>query len=114
MAAMSSNPGFWAAGLLGGQANQRASRRRLVVTPCVLYDHERRHIGLVRDISATGLFAYSDFTPGIGETLRVVLTEHIEGVTKTVSCTGIVVRVETKAVGAATGIALKVGGYEAA
>jgi len=109
MAAASSNPGFWAGGWVQGQ---RASRRTLVVAPCVIFSREQRHIGLIRDISTTGLFAYSDFTPGLGETLRIVLTECTETGTKTVTCHGVVVRVESKGAGAATGIALRVAGYE--
>jgi len=78
----------------------------------MVYLRDQRHVGLIRDISATGLFAYSDFTPEIGDGVRVVLTERTEGGTKTISCSGVVVRVESKAAGAATGIAVQVGGYE--
>lgn len=109
MAATSSNPSFWAGGWVQGQ---RASRRTLVVAPCVIFFREERHIGLIRDISATGLFAYSNFTPTVGETLRIVLTEKSEAGTKTVTCHGVVVRVESKGTGAATGIAFRVAGYE--
>ncbi len=93
----------------GWSQGQRASRRTLVVAPCVIFFGNQRHVGLIRDISSTGLFAYSDFTPSLGEALRVLLTERTELGTKTVTCHGIVVRVESKGIGAATGIALRVG-----
>jgi hypothetical protein len=96
----------------GNHPNQRQSSRKLVVAPCVLYFHDRRHVGLIRDISSSGLFAYSDFQPALGETLRIVITQRDDFSNATVSCHGEVVRVESKATGAATGIAVKVGGYE--
>ncbi len=104
-ATLSFSAGGWTQG-------QRASRRTLVVAPCVIFFRDQRHVGLIRDISSTGLFAYSDFTPGLGETLRIVLTERTETGTKTVSCHGMVVRVENKGSGSATGVALQVGGYD--
>ena len=110
MAAISSNPGLWVGGWV--QSNQRSSRRRLVVTPCVMYFQNTRHVGLIRDISSNGLFAYSNFTPGIGDIVRVTLTEQTGTGMKTVGCSGVVVRVESKAAGAATGIALRVDGFE--
>ena len=110
MATASSNPGFWTG---GGMQGHRASRRTLLVAPCVVFLGDQRHVGLIRDISSTGLFAYSDFTPAIGETVRIILTERTEGGgTKTVTCHGVVVRVESKGTGAATGIALRVAGFE--
>jgi hypothetical protein len=96
----------------GNQPNQRQSTRKLVVAPCVLYFQDRRHVGLIRDISSSGLFAYSDFQPALGETLRIVITKRDDFASGTVACQGEVVRVESKAAGAATGIALKVGGFE--
>jgi hypothetical protein len=92
--------------------NQRQSIRRLVVAPCLVYFHDRRHVGLIRDISSSGLFAYSDFQPMLGETLRIVITQRDDFSSATVSCSGEVVRVETQPEGAATGIALKVSCYD--
>jgi hypothetical protein len=94
------------------QPNQRQSTRKLVVAPCIVYFHDQRHVGLIRDISSGGLFAYSDFQPTLGETLRIVITKRDDFDNATVACHGEVVRVESKAAGAATGIAVKVGGYE--
>jgi PilZ domain len=112
MAAISFNPSFWAGGWVQGQTNQRASRRRLVVTPCVVFFKDQRHVGLIRDISSNGLFAYTDFTPAIGDTVRITLTEQTGNGARTVGCSGIVVRVESKAAGAATGIALRVDAFQ--
>jgi len=98
--------------LVNGQTNQRTSKRQLVVAPCVIYYQESRHVGLIRDISVGGLFAYSDFQPSMGDAVSVIVTERSEKGAKTVACTGIVVRVESKAAGAATGIAVQVSGYE--
>jgi hypothetical protein len=95
-----------------GLANQRGSVRRLVVAPCVVYFRERRHVGLIRDISSGGLFAYSNFQPLLGDTLRIVITQRDDFASATVTCQGEVVRVESRPEGAATGIALKVSCYE--
>jgi hypothetical protein len=92
--------------------NQRQSVRKLVVAPCVVYFQEQRHVGLIRDISSGGLFAYSDFQPELGEKLRIVITKRDDFADATLACYGEVVRVELKITGAAIGIALKISGYE--
>jgi PilZ domain len=64
------------------------------------------HVAMIRDVSATGIFFYSDFKPPVGS--RVILTLDIRsssGNTR-VRCDGKVVRVEQVRSGAAPGIAL--------
>src|ERR1700761_7134808 len=77
-------------------ANKRLSARKLVVAPCLVYFRDRRHVGLIRDISSSGLFVYSDFEPVLGETLRIVITQRDDFASATVACQGEVVRVESR------------------
>ena len=111
MAAIGSNLESFAGRYMDGRTNQRACSRTLVVAPCVLLFRNTRHVGLIRDISSNGLFAYSDFQPAVGDTVRVLISERNDA-TKTAACTGVVVRVESKAAGAATGIAVRFSSYE--
>ncbi|HVZ18161.1 MAG TPA: PilZ domain-containing protein [Terriglobales bacterium] len=98
-------------GWKGGWERQRASNRTLVVVSAKVEFDGKSHIGLIRDISRHGLFVYSDFTPNLGDSMKVILRESNDSLTGGVSCLGQVVRVESKGAGTATGIALKIIGY---
>lgn len=97
---------------VGERREHRISIRTLIVASGTVYFRENRHVGLIRDISREGLFVYTDFKPNIGDTLRVVVNGRNEASDQPVTCTGTVVRVESKATGAAVGIALKITAYE--
>lgn len=95
-----------------GGRKQRASIRTLVVLPATIHFQEKGHVGLLRDISPEGLFVYSDFAPSVGDSLDIDIGDRRNGAGKRVSCTGIVVRVESKGDGAAVGIALRITDHE--
>ena len=71
-------------------------------------------IGLIRDISVSGIFFYSNFAPELGSTVTLSFivppsdqTSPDEAATGEVTCRGRVVRVVKFSEGAATGIALR-------
>ena len=96
-----------------GGRKQRASIRTLVVLPATVHFREKDHVGLLRDISPEGLFIYSDFTPCVGDSLSVDIGDARNPSGKRISCSGVVVRVESKATGAAIGIALRITAHDA-
>ena len=71
-------------------------------------------IGLIRDMSASGIFFYSNFLPEIGSSVTLSFTippsdnnAHDEDTAGEVTCTGKVVRVVKFSAGAATGVAIR-------
>ncbi len=67
----------------------------------------REHVGFVRDMSEHGIFFYSDLTPTLGSQIEFVM--HLPQDTMEageLSCRGTVIRVESHAPGAATGVAV--------
>lgn len=70
----------------------------------VRYGGGAEHLALVRDISASGVFFYSDFEPHLETHVQIVLTVPVAGRNVQVICRGTVVRIEpsaSKAVGVA-------------
>lgn len=94
--------------MLGAECEQRNGDRRLTTMPATIIANGRRHIGLVRDLSESGLFVYSDFEPACGNLLQLTLKlKQVDGSNLNLECTGHVVRVEAAIIGAAVGIAVK-------
>lgn len=94
--------------MIGTHGEQRRALRLLTTAPAVVYMNGERHIGLVRDLSATGLFVYSDFAPPTGTELNLTIQlSRDEEKTSLFVCKGKVVRVEDSRNGAAVGIAVK-------
>ena len=97
-------------------AEQRATERRALCVSARVSgsDPEQQDkIGLVRDVSALGIFFYSNFAPALGSTITLCFTipasdrasdQESDG---EVLCTGKVVRVVKFSEGAATGVALR-------
>lgn len=67
----------------------------------------QEHVGFVRDMSEHGMFFYSDLNPVPGSRIEFVmqLPQHTMDAAE-LSCRGTVVRVESHAPGAATGVAV--------
>jgi hypothetical protein len=66
------------------------------------------HVAVVRDISESGLFIYSDFNPPVGTLLRITVKPSFFGsMAASFYCEGEVVRVEQPRPTAAPGIALR-------
>jgi hypothetical protein len=97
--------------MLGARCEQRSGYRQLTTMPATVFFHERRHVGLVRDLSESGLFVYSDFEPTQNDRLFLILkVTQADGSSTNLECSGQVVRVESGIAGAAVGIAVKLDG----
>jgi hypothetical protein len=97
--------------MLGTHGEQRRALRLLTTAPAIIFVEDERHIGLVRDLSSTGLFVYSDFAPAPGTELKMTIRlARDKNKSALFLCTGIVVRIEDSHNGAAVGIAVKFEG----
>ena len=93
------------------QDEQRASARTSINQPGTVTSHHsnngREHVAHVRDVSAEGVYFYSDFVPDPGST--VVLRFHMPILDRKMKleCHAQVLRVEENQKGAAIGIAAR-------
>jgi len=91
-------------------STQRSSPRALAVCPIsVTFESCEAH-GIVRDISAGGIYFYSSSKPPLHANISFSL--RLKG--KNITGTGEVVRVEQPAPGSAIGIAIKISSYNEA
>jgi hypothetical protein len=91
--------------MLGTHGEQRRGIRLLTTAPAVMHFDDERHVGLVRDLSSTGLFVYSDFNPTLGAELKITIRLSTDKNKSAVFlCSGKVVRVEDSNNGSAVGI----------
>ncbi len=92
--------------------DERASARSFVYASFVLNLKDgdpRPHVGLIRDVSDSGMFFYSDLKPACGSELDFHFKLPRPGTeAQWIACRGRVVRVEHPAPGAAVGVALQV------
>lgn len=79
-------------------SERRRAERKLIVLGGTVLQGETTHPCLIRDVSETGLFLYSNFAPPVGETIQVSFSGVV--------FQGCVVRVEEKGP-AATGIGVR-------
>jgi hypothetical protein len=88
------------------RAEERNAPRVPMHSSALVYRlHEAKpNLGLIRDVSAHGLFLYSDFTPDMSSHLRVTFCRRLDGEDIQLDCLLRVVRVELVAEGAAVGI----------
>ena len=96
--------------------DQRRScmRLRLAVPAeviCPAHDLEH-HAALVRDISTSGAFFYSNFTPELNSATTLDFMFPIVERRMKITCSGVIVRVEKPHNGSATGIAVKFHHYD--
>jgi hypothetical protein len=91
--------------MLKRYTEQRSSPRAFIIFPISINSPAagKTHQGIVRDVSADGIFFYSTFRPRLQSDINFVL--HVKG--KKIAGTGKVVRVEQAAPGAAIGVAVK-------
>ena len=95
--------------MLGIQPQRRSvpripSRRAAWLT--VQSPHPHEHVSLVKDISARGVYFYSDFVPVVGDQLDFII-EYLKGSDRVrLHLKGTVVRVEQSVPGSAPGIAV--------
>jgi PilZ domain len=74
---------------------------------------EPPHTALVRDVSFSGAFVYSDFAPEVASNIVIDFVFPVVERRMRVTCRGVVVRVEKSAKGGATGIAMLFHKHEA-
>jgi hypothetical protein len=95
--------------MLGMLAKKRSTPRVLVRRTAWLTFksfREHEHLALVKDISARGVFFYSDFLPAVGDHLDFVV-EYLSGLDRVrLHLKGAVVRVDQAAAGCAPGVAV--------
>ncbi|HEX6905699.1 MAG TPA: PilZ domain-containing protein, partial [Terriglobales bacterium] len=81
--------------------NQRLEPRGLAVLPVVVRAGSQESVGLLRDISQTGMFFYCSLIPAVGSQVEVVIRPSVADANVAVRCRCRVVRIESKLPGAA-------------
>jgi hypothetical protein len=97
--------------MLGTLQDERGAIRALLTAPAVVVSDGQRHLGMVRDLSLSGVFFYTEFEPSPGSSVQLEITLTKDG-TKTLLCRGNVVRVVRAAAGSALGVAVQAFQYE--
>lgn len=95
----------------GTYPNQRLETRGLAVLPVVVRADTQESIGLLRDISQTGMFFYSNLTPKVGCEIELLLRPSPADPSVVVRCRCRVVRTEPSVPGAATGVGVAIEEY---
>lgn len=97
--------------LYGSYPNQRLEPRGLAVLPVVVRAESQESVGLLRDISQTGMFFYCSLSPAVGSHVEVVIRPSVADANVAVRCRCRVVRIESRLPGAATGVAVAIEEY---
>jgi hypothetical protein len=97
--------------LNGSYTNQRLETRGLAVLPVVVRAEDQERVGLLRDISQTGMFFYCSLTPEVGSDIEVLLRPSVADPSVVVRCRCRVVRIEASLLGAATGVGVAIQEY---
>lgn len=97
--------------LEGTYPNQRLEARGLAVLPVVVRAETKEIVGLLRDISQTGMFFYCNLMPQVGSDLEVLLRPSVADPGVVVRCRCRVVRIEPSVPGAATGVGVAIEEY---
>ena len=97
--------------LYGNYPNQRLEPRGLAVLPVAIKGEEQECVGLLRDISQTGMFFYCSLSPTVGSDIEVTLRPSLADSSVAVRCRCRVVRVEPSLPGAATGVGVAIEEY---
>jgi PilZ domain-containing protein len=92
-------------------SDRRGKARTLLILPVSIAFGRAEHAAVIRDISASGLFLFSSFTPAIGEEIELKLTLPAPASPSAcVTYYGKVVRLTSGVAGAAVGIGLTLNG----
>ncbi len=97
--------------LYGSNPNRRLEARGICVLPLAVQTGERECVGLLRDISQTGMFFYCSLRPAVGSEVEVVIRPSVEDSRVAVRCRCRVVRTETSVPGAAIGVGVAIQEY---
>lgn len=95
--------------MLDTHCNRRENSRTLLILPVAIGLGYGEHPGIIRDISASGMFLFSNFRSPIGAEI-VTLTLPPSTEPQRVTYCGRVVRLTTGVTGAAVGIGLSLSG----
>ena len=86
----------------------RSSRRQMVHSAAqIMVPGEGEHNAIVRDVSADGIFVYSNFKPALGADIALSFTTRVGKEMVKIFAHARVVRVQQLVAGAAPGIAAK-------
>lgn len=95
--------------------DRRDRARTLLILPVSIIFAQAQHAGVIRDISPSGLFLFSNFTAPVGEEIELQLTLPAPASPpQRVTYCGRVVRITSGVPGAAVGIGLTLDGTSAA
>ena len=97
--------------LFGSYPNQRLEPRGIAVLPVAVRAHGQECVGLLRDISQTGMFFYCSLSPAVGSDIEVVIRPSVADTSVAVRCRCRVVRIEATLPGAATGVGVAIEEY---
>jgi PilZ domain-containing protein len=97
--------------LHGSYPDRRLEPRGFCALPLALQTGEQEYIGLLRDISQTGMFFYCRFRPAVGREIEVVIRPSVADARVVVRCRCRVVRIEASVPGAATGVGVAIQEY---
>lgn len=100
--------------MLHPHRNRREKSRTLLILPVSIGLGYTEHIALIRDVSASGMFLYSDFTAPIGAEIELKVTPPVPTKASSVTYRAIVVRLTSGVSGAAVGIGLSLVGTQPA
>jgi hypothetical protein len=96
--------------MLNLRCNRREKSRTLLILPVSIGVGYTQHQGIIRDISASGMFLFSDFTPPIGAEIELNLKPPTSTKYPRLTYRAIVVRVTAGVAGAAIGMGLSLIG----
>lgn len=97
--------------LFGGCPNRRLEPRGICVLSLKVQTAEHESVGLLRDISQTGMFFYCKLSPAVGSEIEVTIRPSVVDSKMVVRCRCRVVRIEASVPGAATGVGVAIQEY---
>jgi hypothetical protein len=100
--------------MLHPRRNRREKSRTLLILPVSIGLAYGEHPAVIRDISASGMFLFSTFTPPIGAEIELKMTPPTAPKCYRGTYCAIVVRVTSGVTGAAVGIGLSLVGTQPA
>ena len=96
--------------MLNPHCNRRGNTRTLLILPVSVSLGYAQRPGVIRDISPTGMFLYSDFRPPLGAEIELKLTTPEPSYPRHLTYRATVVRLTSGVAGAAVGIGLTLNG----
>lgn len=96
--------------MLHPRCNRREKSRTLLILPVSIGVGYAQHQGIIRDVSASGMFLYSNFAPPVGAEIELTLLPSTPTKRPCVAYRAIVVRLTSGVAGAAVGMGLTLNG----